>query len=172
MRLAALLLVTLGHVVAGQMIDLQPGAKVRLTAPGVVAGQVEGLVASRTADSVVLLTSKPMQYRIALASVSGLAVSQGKSRLIGAAKGSVWGGGIMLVLSAAMSGDPDVRRGDYENSPTVSVPAFIALETVSGAMLGAGIGAIVGSERWSSYDLPSRVTVGVAKSRVGLSVAF
>jgi hypothetical protein len=172
MRLAALILITLGHAAAAQMIDVQPGAKVRVSAPGIVAGQVEGLITSRTADSIVLLTSKSMQYRIALGSVSMLSVSQGKSRLKGAAKGSLWGAGIMLVFSAAVSGDPDMRRGEYANSPPVSVPAFIALETVGGAMIGAGIGAIVGSERWNSYEIPSRVTASVGISRVGLSVAF
>lgn len=173
MRLAALLLVTLAPApLAAQMIDVQPGARVRVTAPGVVAGQVEGIIATRTADSVVLLTSKPTSYRIALGSISTLSVSQGKSRLKGAAKGSVWGSAIMLVMSAAISGDPSVRRGDYPDAEPVSIPSFIAAETVGGAMIGAAIGAIVGSERWNSYETPPRVTVGAGSGRARLSVAF
>jgi hypothetical protein len=173
MRLAALLLVTLVPVsLAAQMIDVQPGARVRLTAPGVVAGQVEGLIATRTADSVVLLTSKPTSYRIALGSIKTLSVSQGKSRLKGAAKGSVWGAAIMLVMSAAISGDPSVRREGDTNTEPVSIPTFIASETMGGAMFGATIGAIIGSERWNSYETLPRVTVGTAGGRAGLSVAF
>jgi len=31
-----------------QMLDVQPGARVRVTAPGVVAGRIDGTVVSRT----------------------------------------------------------------------------------------------------------------------------
>jgi hypothetical protein len=172
MRLAALFLVTLAPApLAAQMIDVQPGVRVRVTAPGVVAGQVEGLIATRTVDSVVLLTSRPSSYRIALESITTLSVSQGKSRLKGAAKGSAWGGAIMLVMSAAMSGDPSVRQVDANTEP-VSIPTFIATEVVGGAMFGAAIGAIIGSERWNSYETLPRITVGAAGGRARLSVAF
>jgi hypothetical protein len=99
-------------------------------------------------------------------------VSQGKSRLKGAAKGSVWGSAIMLVMSAAMSGDPSVRDGGYADAKPVSIPTFIASEMVGGAMFGAAIGAIVGSERWDSYETLPQVTVGAAGGRARLSVAF
>src|SRR5205823_14272559 len=72
---------------AGQMIDLRPGARVRVTAPGVLAGRLEGTIIERSADSIVVATTQAAQYRIGLSSASSISDFEGRRRLPGAGKG-------------------------------------------------------------------------------------
>jgi hypothetical protein len=152
------------------MIDLVPGARVRVTAPGTIAGRLEGTVSSRTADSLVVLTNAPAQYRIALRSVESVEVSRGTSRSAGATKGALWGGGIGLAISIPLSGDAESRRS--ADGGTMSPANFIAIETIGGAMIGAAIGAMIGSEQWARYASPVRVNVGRNGGRVGAALSF
>jgi hypothetical protein len=169
-RIALLLLALTPFCATAQMIDLQPGSRVRVSSPGLIAGRIEGLVAQRTADSIVIVTSQPATYRIAVGSATSISRSLGKSRSRGALKGALWGGPIMLVLSATMTGDTELRR-NYDGS-VMPVSSFLAMETLGGAGIGALIGALIGSEQWASYETPARITVGHNSARVGASFSF
>jgi hypothetical protein len=51
---AALLIVALAFPLAAQESEIQPGARVRVQMPGLVAGKFAGTVITRTADTLVL----------------------------------------------------------------------------------------------------------------------
>ena len=51
---------------------------------------------------------------------------------------------------------------------------FTALAAVSGAVYGAGIGALIGRERWERFDMPARTSLDIREGRmaVRLAIAF
>ena len=84
-----------------------------------------------------------------------------------------WGIPIMTALALAIIQSANTCRDctiftDDEKLAAVSTLAF------SGACYGAGIGALIGRERWNEFDLAPRVSKGVTESRpaVGFSVEF
>src|SRR5262245_62161080 len=81
---------------SAQMLDVQPGAPVPVTAPPLLSGKVDAVVAARHGDSITVVTSAPDQVRVALSSVTALDVRSGRSHTMGARKGLIWGAGIGL----------------------------------------------------------------------------
>ena len=145
------------QIAAGQYAEVLPGARVRITAPGVVAGRYVGTVLSRPADTVVVANSGGAQVRVPIASMTSLEVSRGKSRMAGFTRGLMWGAPIGLGFGlVTMSTVDGTDQGDGQ---TWGQGEWAAYSALSGAIWGGIIGAVVGRERWDAYLPQARVGV-------------
>jgi hypothetical protein len=173
--LSLLALSTLAAPAGAQMTELQPGARVRVQAPGIVAGRYVGTVLTRTADTVELGAPGAAPIKVPLARVTSVEVSRGSSRALGALRGVEWGAPIGLVFGVvAASTTEDPYCWDYCSTSGSYKAGIIAASTLAGALWGAGIGALVGRERWERFDVASRSSFDVrsGRMRVGFAVAF
>ena len=180
MRLALLVSLSLLPLAASPLLaqsgladsELQPGARVRVVAPGVVAGRYEGTLLARTPDTLKLGSPSGAPVAIPIARLTSLEVSRGKSRAAGALRGIMWGAPIGLALGAlsasSVTGDCIGCTKDYSRG------GWVAVSTVSGALWGAGIGALIGRERWDGFQLAPRTAVGVQTggASFGFSLEF
>ena len=140
--------------------EVQPGARVRIVAPGIVAGRYVGTVLSRSADTITVGSSNSLPIALPTTRIESLEISRGKSRADGAIRGIKWGAPIGAVLGLAFIAA--INDDCYEcGFSSDSKAGFVALETLGGAMWGAGIGALVGRERWQSFDLQRRSALGI-----------
>lgn len=155
---------------AGQYAEVLPGARVRIIAPGVVAGRYVGTVLSRPGDTVVVASSGGAQVRVPIPSMTSLEVSRGKSRMAGFTRGIQWGTPIGLGFGLlTMSSVEGTDQGDGETWGRGEWAAYSAL---SGAIWGGIIGAVVGRERWDAYIPQGRVSVVPHGRGVGVGLAF
>lgn len=175
----ALSIVVLSGVSAparAQLTEVQPGARVRIQAPGVVAGRYVGTVLTRSADTLELGTPGTAPIKVALARISSIEVSRGSSRSLGAMRGVAWGApiGLLIGVIAAAGTDSDPYCFDNCSTSGSDKAAFVAASTLGGALWGAGIGAIVGRERWERFDVSPRTAFDVrhGSATLGLAVAF
>jgi hypothetical protein len=156
-----------------QFAEVQPGARVRLSAPSALGQTLTGTVLARPHDSVTVARQGTLPVTIALADLRSLEISEGKSRSAGAKRGAIIGGSILGVLgivaaAAAESCKPDVVFDCYEFSWS-AVPLTIA----SGALYGAGIGALIGREKWQTLRVPASVSVRrMSGGRVGVGASM
>ena len=178
-RSLVLSLVLLGvpfTIVRAQMTELQPGARVRIQAPGIVAGRYVGTVLTRGADSVEVGAPGTAPIRIAFTRITSIEVSRGSSRTLGAIRGMEWGVPIGLVIGvvAAAGTDDDPYCFDSCSTSGSYKAGLIAGSTLAGALWGAGIGAIVGRERWERFDIAPRTSFDFRDGRthVGVAVKF
>jgi hypothetical protein len=159
--LSAVLLALSPTDLVAQFAEVQPGARVRLRAPGVVAGRYTGVVLSRSADSMTVSRAAGSAVVVPMRAVTSLELSRGKSRAVGAGKGALWGGGSMGLLFAALPGS--VKECQRTTSGTrctnVSVGEAMLVGAAGGAVWGALIGALIGAERWERAELPVRVVL-------------
>ena len=156
-----------------QTSELLPGARVRIEAPGVVAGRHTATLLSRSADTITVGGPGMVPLAIPVARISSLQLSRGKSRSMGAIRGIAWGAPIGAVFGAlTLSGLHDCRNCDPQSQPTDL--EWVAFNAVAGALWGAGIGALIGRERWEPFDLSRRTALrlqpSAQPSRVALSV--
>src|SRR5687768_16544385 len=79
-------------------VTLQPGAKVRITAPTAGVERFQGTVIA--AGDTVDVARGDARVRVPAAAVTRLELSRGRSRLAGAGRGAMWGAGIGLGLGA------------------------------------------------------------------------
>ncbi len=174
---ALLLVCALAPASHGQLSEVQSGARVRVTAPGILAGRYVGTVLSRTSDTIRLGAPNTPPVDVPVARITALQVSRGSSRALGAGRGALWGGGIGLVagviVATVNNNDPvySVYGGSTDYSSN-NVAADVLYGTLSGAFYGVVIGAIVGRERWESFDLASRTSLNVQPGRVGAGLRF
>lgn len=159
-----------GARAAAQVAELQVGTRVRVRAPSAVAGRLTGVVLVRTNDSVTVSREDAMPIAIPLSALTSLEVSRGRSRGLGAAKGAMWGGGVMLLLGAGFSDRPCKPNAVADTCERVSAAENALYAGVSGAMIGAIIGAAVGSERWVRAELPGRVSIFTTPTPMGTPV--
>jgi hypothetical protein len=176
--LALPLLATAAPPARGQVTEAQPGARVRLSAPGVVAGSYVGTVLAREPGIMRVGSQDTAPIDVPLGRITSLEISKGKSHSAGAARGVVIGGviGLALGVVAAVS-DPDSRtyfNYDTGRRDTTSRGAIVAYTTFSGALLGAGIGALIPKERWERFDLAPRTSMDPRRRRMelGLSIGY
>lgn len=176
MRAFALALVALFPVASlhAQFVQLQPGARIRLTATA-LSGRMAGIVASRGRDSITILRNGTSPVSIALADVRAVEISEGKSRVDGAKRGALLGGVVLGALYAAFalgpqpncdSSDPECLRFAWTEVPAAAL---------AGAAYGAAIGAWVGRERWQRLTVEAPATVAVrrlSRGRVGAGAAI
>jgi len=171
---AALLSISSALPLAAQMSEVQPGARVRVQAPGIVAGGYEGTVLTRTADTIVVGGPNVSAVHIPLARVTSLELSRGKSRADGAIAGMKWGVPIMGAIGAtfaiaAIADDSCPTCDDISVGEGIGATAIFAL---TGAIYGAGIGALIGRERWDAFDLAPRTALRIHRGRIGVGMQF
>lgn len=160
LRRCALIGIWLPHVAASaQLAEIRPGARVRIRAPGEIAGRLTGVVLTRSADSVTIAGSGQTPVAVALAKLSTLDISRGKSRSGGALKGVAWGAAVGLGFGAIVPIDAENCSGGLTRCKPISRGQFMQLMVLSSVVWGAGIGALIGSERWDSAVLPARVAL-------------
>jgi hypothetical protein len=142
----------LGAQSAQPMGELHPGARVRLDAPGVVSDKFTGTVLSSSADTFTVANPSTVAVTVPMAHITSLEVSRGKSRSAGAVRGLMWGLPIGLALGIPYSGG-----GQKQGCSTCDSPAAIVAYTgIAGAVWGAGIGALIGREKWVRLQLRSQ----------------
>ena len=159
-----------------QHTEVQPGARVRIQAPGIVAGRYVGTVLTRSADTLELGTPGTAPIKVPLARITSLELSRGSSRSLGAMRGLAWGAPIGLVLGVIAAAGTDSDPYCFDNCTTSGSDkvAIAAAGALGGAFWGAGIGAIVGRERWERFDMAPRSAFDLRNGRatLGLAVAF
>lgn len=182
LRTALVLVAIAAAPVHAQLAELQPGARVRIEAPGVVAGKYVGTVLSRSADTLMLGAPNASPVAVAIDRITSAEVSRGSSRLLGAGRGIMWGVPIGLgvgVLAAISSDNPDDLYCPYSSGcggrTSGSYKAgLIVGGAVGGAAWGALIGALVGRERWERFDVAPRTSLDYldGRTRFGVAVRF
>ena len=159
-----------GRAAHAQYSEVQPGARVRIHAPGIVAGRFVGTVLNRSGDTIRVGSPNTAPLDVPMARITSLEVSRGKSRASGAGRGALWGAGVGVAFGLAIVVADNGNTVYYEpNNGQV-----IALSLASGAFYGAIIGAIVGREQWDSYDLHTRTSLRVRPGQVaaGVTIGF
>jgi hypothetical protein len=156
-----------------QLTELQPGARVRIQAPGIVAGRFAGTVLTRTADTLVIGAPNATPVRVPIDRISSAEVSRGSSRSLGALRGVEWGAPIGLVLGLAAaatttSADYCFDCTSHDNSYRTGL---ITEGVLGGALWGAGIGALIGRERWDRFDVAPRTSLDLRRGRASLGFA-
>ena len=157
------------HDMRAQVSEIQPGARVRITAPGIVAGRYASTVLTRTADTIRVGGPDKSPLDIPISRITSLEVSRGDSRALGAGRGVLWGGGIGLAMGIILAAADESSSPDYNG---LGAGATVAYTTLSGVIYGAVIGAIVGRERWESFDIPVRTSFRVHPGRLGAAFGF
>lgn len=159
---------------------IRPGAKVRIEAPGIVAGRTEGTILSATADSLVIAGPALAPLAVSRAMVSSIEVSGGRDRWMGTKKGTVIGAGWGLGLGMIVAMTAENCTGS--STPRSCTPlssndrtAIMGVMTYVGAFYGAIIGAIAGRESWTAVDLPARTAIELThdgRPALSLSASF
>lgn len=170
---ATILLPTLARPLAAQgslaLAEVQPGARVRVEAPGIVAGRYEGTVLARSADTLTLGNPSGAPVALPLGAIRSLEISRGKSRTTGAVRGMMWGAPIGAALGIFGIATAEECTGCFES---VGDAEALAAFTIAGLLWGAGIGAIVGRERWERFDLPVRAAFRAGPRSMALAVVL
>ena len=149
--ISAIMLVVPISAAAAQVSELRPGAYVRIRAPGVLAGEVEGAILARDHDTLLLARPGSGPVAVPIASITRAAVHRGRTRGAGAVKGAKWGAGVGLGLGLFNVAFSDCSGTHCETSDNVvGVAAFTAV----GAGVGALVGTLVRAERWERVELP------------------
>jgi hypothetical protein len=158
-----------------QLSELQPGARVRVTAPGIVANRYVGTVLSRSGDTLHLGGPNAAPVSVPLNRITSVEVSRGKSRLHGAGRGILWGAPIGLVIGLASANSlEDCTAFGCSDASSGERGAYVLASALGGALWGAGIGALVGRERWEQFDLTPHGAFDYrdGRTRVGVAVKF
>ncbi|MDQ6633403.1 MAG: hypothetical protein M3Z10_01455 [Gemmatimonadota bacterium] len=153
-----------------QLAEAQPGARVRLEAPGIVAGRYEGTVLTRNGDTLRVGGPNSQPVMVPIDRLTAFEVSRGSSRTLGAQHGVAWGSAVGLALGlAVLSSFTECSTCSDDSSGKAG---FVLYMTTSGALWGAGLGALIGRERWERFDLAPRPITGLQGGRpsFGLSV--
>jgi hypothetical protein len=152
--LACMLMLMPLVTVGAQRAELRPGARVRLVAPGVVAGRVEGVILGVQNDTMTFAPLQGAPLPIAVAMVTEAHVYRGKSSRAGLKSGALLGGGIGLALGVLSAGFSDGSSGGSAPSDAGNRVGGALAITVFGAGLGALIGNSRGSDNWVRLALP------------------
>ncbi len=179
--LALILIGLLPRPVRAQLAEAQPGSRVRIQAPGIVAGRYVGTVLSRSSDTLVLGSTNAAPVQVPISRITSAEVSRGSSRGLGAVQGLKWGVPIGLalgVIAAAGSDNPDnVYCSGFDNcgqSDAAFRARVITAGVIGGAFWGAAIGALVGRERWERFDVAPRTSFDYRDGRTqfGAAISF
>lgn len=163
----AVLLVLYPASASAQADVLREGMRVRMETP--TTKKMVGVVRSLSADSVYLYIGEAgSTIGVPRQDIRGLRISQGRSAAEGAKRGALWGAGAMAAFAAILGAS--LASEDYIGYDNETFGA-IALQMVgSGALWGAGIGALVKSERWDRISLTPRIQASSSGPGLGLSV--
>jgi hypothetical protein len=136
------------------LLTLPMGAQVRLQTAAAPGSWIKGILVSADSASVALVpeNAPPLganQLRVPSASVARLELATGKKRHW--LPGLVIGAALGLALGATSDVDPVACEYDYNYE--CSRGEALALYGVSMAAAGAGIGALVKTDRWTPVAL-------------------
>ena len=134
------------------------GKKVRLLAAAIVSGHIEGVVLETDQQSLVISQAVGTRLRVPRQTVTRLEVSTGRRRHT--LKGMCVGAGLFALLAI---------------SSAASTPGDTALAALAGGGWGAGIGTLIGGERWSTIPLDHvspGPTTSTTPSRLAFTVRF
>jgi hypothetical protein len=138
------------------------GSRIRFQAPAVVQGRVQGTVMSMDDRSLLISTENQTPLRVSRGDIAQLEVAVGRRRntrkglIIGALAGAVFVG-----LVAAVPKDSFCPPGDLDTQTCLDTRStFLALGLPVAALYGAGIGALIKSDRWSPVPI-DKLQVGV-----------
>lgn len=145
------------------------GTKVRIRAPSVAKGRVEGMVLEIDEKSLLIGVSKDrVPLRVPRQAITQLDVNAGqRGRVL---KGMIIGAGVGAASFTALLASTDLGpdSGDYAGA--------VGIGAVGGGILGAGIGALIKTDRWSPVPLDRvRLSLGPTRGRgiaLSLSVGF
>lgn len=151
------------------LAELHPGARVRVEAPGIVAGKYVGTVLARNADTLTVGSPSGAPLALPVHAIRTLEISRGKSRSAGAVRGMMWGVPIGVALGVFAVATADDCTACFE--ATSDAEGF-ALFTASGVLWGAGIGALVGRERWERFDLPTHTAFRFGPRSAALAIVL
>lgn len=128
---------------------LEPGTRVRVTAPSLEPPRLAGDVALLRPDTLVL-ARRGEQVRIANARIDLIEVSLGQDRRRGAWHGTLLGGLVGAGLGATFG-----ALGAHRFPTGVGASAAIGFfgGGLVGGGLGAGVGAVFAPERWQGYRI-------------------
>lgn len=152
-------------------------ARFAFLAPTAIQGRVQGTLMAMDEKSLVLSAEDQRPLSVPRPAITQLEVSRGKRRR--ALKGMILGAGI----GGALGGAADLLIGEPGNlcfagcsSSGDSRAGVAGLSVLAGAFYGAGIGALVKSDRRSAVPL-EQVRVSLAPTRgrgvrLSLSLAF
>lgn len=165
-----LLLSCLAAVAAAQYTEARPGARVRLRAPGIVAGRYVGTVLTRDSGAIHLGSPTAAPVDVPFDRITVLEISRGKSRSAGAWLGIEWGAPIGLGLGLLLAPSLRVCDPTCHDATASEKNNFVGVGAVSGVLWGAGIGALIGRERWERFDIAPRTGVDTRSSRLHLGL--
>jgi hypothetical protein len=169
-RTLVLALLASARPLHAQLTEAQPGARVRLEAPGILAGRYEGTVLTRTGDTLRVGGPNSQPLTVPIDRLASFEVSRGTSRSLGAKRGVVWGSAVGLIIAAVAL--PSVQSCDYCSNTSGDLTSFVLYMTASGALYGATIGALIGRERWESFDLAPRPLTGMRAGRPSFGLSL
>lgn len=159
-----------------QSPELRPGARVRITAPGLVADRLEATILSRAGDTIEVASPNLAPIRIPLARTTAIEVSRGRSAAAGAITGLKWGVGIGAPFGVLAAIGARCQTSRCNTVTAGDRFAIATMMTASGALWGTAIGAAVGAERWVHVPLNehagSRVSPLLSPTRLGVRVSF
>lgn len=152
------LLLASSHNLAAQVevVGLQPGTRVRVSAPAVSAKPMSGGVAFMDSDSIVLTQDGDRRTTLPLSAVRRLEVSRGRDRWAGAFRGAGIGG---LAGGAAFAGLMVLQDGVVDGWTYL---AFIA-GGVIGVPAGFIVGGLTGVERWDERTVAPNLSLFVPR---------
>lgn len=151
-----------------RLAEVQPGSRVRVVAPGMLAGRYVATVITRTADSLVLAAPNTVPIRLPLAAITSIEISRGSSRWLGAQRGMAIGTPIGLGLGLLLA----AAAADCHNCSAAASNrgAWFANGLLSGVFYGAAIGALVGRERWEPFSGPWHTSMQLREGRPSLAL--
>jgi hypothetical protein len=174
--LALPLLAAAAPLARGQATEAQPGARVRLSAPGIVAGSYVGTVLAREPGIMRVGSPNTPPIDVPIERITSLEISRGKSRSMGAGRGVFIGTpiGAVLGLIAASSDASDRTYWNYDNGriDTLSRGELVIYTAATGALIGAAVGALIPKERWERFDLAPRTGMDPRRRRMELGVSI
>jgi len=175
LAVAAFLLTPLGAV-GSQVVGPRSGDRIRITAARKALHNRTARVLRVRGDSLILQVAPAETLAVALAGVTRLDVSTGRSRnaLRGAGIGALIGVASGAVMGYA-SGDDD--RGWYSLSAADKAVVYGAALGVPGVVIGLVVGSLTLSDRWISIPLRSAVAtpslqMDPSGRRVAVAVSF
>ena len=165
--------------------QLSPGVRIRIDAPGVLAGRLATTVVSRTGDSVKVLArhrnalardDEQLAYlTLALDRITSVEVSEGRSHVRGTLVGALAGAGVgvaLVSIDALVAANKKAREVCTRGSYCDEVRAYQA--AAIGAALGATAGFVFRRERWRRVEFAPRASLerGVTGGMVALHLRF
>jgi hypothetical protein len=145
-----------GPAHAGEAQPLPAGTLVRVTAPRVTKGRIEGTLLSASENQIVLALPDAEPRTIARRDLTRLEWSRGYHRnaIPGAMVGGLLGGAFLWYVSGALC--------EVDNCSGTMEAALVGVAL--GALPGAGIGALIRTRDWHEAD-PARVQFSIAPVR-------